>query len=191
MRGGVKGCLVLFRKFISLGVSTRPLYPHQVLFGEVQVKTIHCVQVPTKSGTPVTLAGGQMVHRWATHGCLLLRLSEFCVHEHDFKACGKMVHRWATHSCQLTIHKTYHRFSTFCMKLAKPHLLKSGRASGQMATHGRLLTIYFVCRFLLLYLKTKLIVDSKKILKSAWALGRWSNVAQVGNTWSATDHLWT
>ena len=81
-----------------------------------------------------------------------------------FKACGKMVHRWATHNCPLTIHKTYYQFSTFCMKLAKLHLLKSGMAGGQMATpHGRLLTIYCVCCFLLLYLKTKLIVDSQKI----------------------------
>ena len=112
--------------------------------------------------------------------CLEVRLSEFCVHGHDVKACGKMVHRWATHNCPLTIHKTYHRFSTYCMKLAK---------GGQMATHGRLLTIYLVCCFLLLYMKTKLIVDSQKY-SQIWQ-GRWSNVTQVGNTWSAADHLWT
>ena len=122
--------------------------------------------------------------------CLEVRLSEFCVHGHDVKACGKMVHRWATHNCPLTIHTTYYQFSTFCMKLAKLHLLKSGRAGGQMATpHGRLLTIYCVCCFLLLYMKTKLIVDSQKY-SQIWQ-GRWSNVAQVGNTWSAADHLWT
>ena len=43
-----------------------PLYPHQVLF-EVQVKTIHCVQVPTKSGTPDTgrpSNGAQVGNAW-------------------------------------------------------------------------------------------------------------------------------
>ena len=123
--------------------NSHTLYIHQALFGEVQVKTIHCVQVPTRSGTPVTLAGRQMVHRWATHGCLLLRLSEFCLHEHDVKACGKMAHRWATHNCPLTIHETYYQFSTFCMKLAKLHL--PGRWSNGNAWSPP--DIYFVCRF--------------------------------------------
>ena len=102
-----------------------------------------------------------------------------------FKACGKMVHRWAAHNCPLTIHKTYYQFSTFCMKLAKLHLLKSGRAGGQMATpHGRLLTIFFVCCFLLLYMKTKLIVDSQ-ILKSARAGG------QMSHRWATHGRLLT
>ena len=94
-----------------------------------------------------------------------------------FKACGKMVHRWATHNCPLTIHKTYYQLSTFCMKLAKLHLLKSGRASGQMATpHGRLLTIFFVCRFLLLYFEDKTYCGfSKNILKSGRAGGQMSH----------------
>ena len=37
----------------------------------MQVKTIHCIQAPTRSGTPVTLAGGLTSQRCATHGCLL------------------------------------------------------------------------------------------------------------------------
>ena len=49
--------------------------------------------------------------------------------------------------------------------------------------------IYFVFWFLLLYLKWSLLWILKK--STQICLGRWSNVAQVGNTWSAADHLWT
>ena len=132
----------------------------------MQVKTIHCVQAPTRSGTPVTLAGGLISQRCATNGCLLtihfFAIFSFNLRRQNLLRILNVLHdtckiiysylegqvvKWS--NGPMTIHIVcrffLQYFKTKLIMFSQTNILKSGRACGQMvhrwAAHGRPLTI--------------------------------------------------